>query len=83
MKLIHSKAYRINRLPIALELTDTERISLYGKETADDKNPAQRTRTQADIALRMLLKIAGEKETWTVGEVWRVIKDIASEESKC
>ena len=56
MKLIRSllstkrKAYRINRLPIALELTDAERISLYGKETADDKNPAQRTRTQAEYS---------------------------------
>ena len=83
MKLIHSKAYRINRLPIALELTDTERISLYGKEIAMTKIPRKELEHKLSIALRMLLKIAGEKETWTVGEVWRVIKDIASEESKC
>ena len=52
MKLIHAKrkVYRIERLPIALELTETERVSLYGKETADDKNPAQRTRTQAEYS---------------------------------
>ena len=39
---MHVKAYRINRLPVGLELTDTERISLYGKEKADDS--AQRLR---------------------------------------
>lgn len=56
MKLIRSllntkrKAYRINRLPVALELTETERVSLYGKETDDDKNPAQRTRTQTEYS---------------------------------
>ena len=47
------------------------------------KIPRKELEHKLSIALRMLLKIAGEKETWTVGEVWRVIKDIASEESKC
>ena len=50
MKLIHSKAYRIDRLPVGLELTDAERVSLYGKEKGNDKNPAQRTRTQAEYS---------------------------------
>lgn len=38
MKLIHAKAYMIERLPVGLELTYTERASLYGrrKETVDD-----------------------------------------------
>ena len=47
MKLIHSKIYRIERLPVALELTETERVSLYErrKELGDDKHSAQRTRT--------------------------------------
>lgn len=30
-------------------------------------------------ALRMLLKIASDKEVWTLDEVRRTIKDIASE----
>lgn len=34
-------------------------------------------------ALRMLLKIANNKEAWTLDEVRRTIKDIASKESKC
>ncbi len=49
-RLNAKQAYRIERLPVALELTDTERVSLYGKEIADDKNPAQRTRTQTEYS---------------------------------
>ena len=40
--------------------------------------PRKELEHKLSIALRMLLKIAGEKETWTVGEVWRTIKDIAA-----
>ncbi len=54
MKLIHAKrkVYRIERLPVGLELTETERVSLYErrKELGDDKNPAQRTRTQTEYS---------------------------------
>ena len=41
------KAYRINCLPVGLELTDAERVSLYGRRKETGNDTAQRTRGEA------------------------------------